>query len=67
MRSSPTHPEVGGLTLGYESMQLEGTPGHRLISYYAEPGTPDRDATILLDMAGHERSSPSKSTVAPRN
>ena len=31
-------------------MQLEGTPGHRLGIYVAEPGTPDHDAMILLDM-----------------
>jgi len=31
-------------------MQLEGTPGQRLGIYLAEPGTPDYDAMILLDM-----------------
>jgi hypothetical protein len=31
-------------------MQLEGTPGQRLGVYVAEPGTPDYDAMILLDM-----------------
>lgn len=31
-------------------MQLEGTPGQRLGIYLAEPGTPDCDAMILLDM-----------------
>ena len=51
------HPEVGTLTLGYQSMQLEGTPGHRLVTYYAEPGTPEHDAIVLLDMAAHEHSS----------
>jgi transcriptional regulator with XRE-family HTH domain len=43
------HPEVGTLTLGVESMQIEGTPGHRLVTYYAEPGTRDHDAMVLLD------------------
>ncbi|MGI5417504.1 helix-turn-helix transcriptional regulator [Actinomadura luteofluorescens] len=45
------HPEVGDLTLGYQGMLLEGAPGHRMSVYHAEPGTPDHDAMILLDMA----------------
>ncbi|PAZ10010.1 transcriptional regulator [Streptomyces sp. SA15] len=49
------HPEVGDLTPGYQSMQLEGTPGHRFIAYYAEPGTPDHDKLVLLDMSGVEQ------------
>jgi transcriptional regulator with XRE-family HTH domain len=51
------HPDVGDLTLGYQSMQLEGTPGHRLVTYYAGPGTPEYDAMVLLDMAAHQQSS----------
>jgi transcriptional regulator with XRE-family HTH domain len=47
------HPQVGDLTLGYQSMQLEGTPGQRMTAYYAEPATPDHDAMILLDLAAH--------------
>lgn len=46
------HPKVGGLTLGYQSMQLDGTPGHRLVAYYAEAGSADHDAMVLLDMLG---------------
>ncbi|WP_405522637.1 helix-turn-helix transcriptional regulator [Streptomyces canus] len=57
------HPEVGDLTLGYQSMELEGTPGHRLVSYYAEPGTADHDAMALLDLLGQEQ--PAKGTSAP--
>jgi hypothetical protein len=34
------HPEVGDLTFGYQSLLLEGTPGHRLVAYYAETGHP---------------------------
>ncbi|WP_406327748.1 helix-turn-helix transcriptional regulator [Streptomyces sp. NBC_00203] len=48
------HPEVGDLTLGYQSMELEGTPGHRLITYYAEPGTAEYEAIVLLDMLAPE-------------
>ena len=44
------HPHVGTITLGFQGMQLEGTPGQRLGVYMAEPGTPDHDAMILLDM-----------------
>jgi len=48
------HPEVGDLTLGYQTMELEGTPGHRLITYYAQPGTADHDGLVLLDMLGSQ-------------
>ena len=57
------HPEVGDLTLGYQSMELEGTPGHRLVTYYAEPGTPDYDALVLLDLLGSEPSAPRTATA----
>lgn len=45
------HPEVGDLTLGYQGMQLDGAHGHRMSAYFAEPGTPDHDAMVLLDLA----------------
>jgi hypothetical protein len=44
------HPQVGTLTLSGQSMQLDGTPGQRLGVYTAEPGTPDHDAMLLLDL-----------------
>lgn len=44
------HPKVGTVTLAFQGMALEGTPGHRLGVYTAEPGTPDHDAVLLLDM-----------------
>lgn len=31
-------------------MELEDTPGQRLGVYLAEPGTPDYDAMVLLDV-----------------
>ncbi|MGX4694534.1 MmyB family transcriptional regulator [Streptomyces sp. JNUCC 63] len=43
-------PQVVRLTLTSRSMHLEGTPGRRLGVYTAEPGTPDYDAMLLLDM-----------------
>ncbi|MFB8176031.1 helix-turn-helix transcriptional regulator [Streptomyces sp. NPDC055966] len=50
------HPEVGDLTLGYQSMELEDTPGHRLVAYFAEPDTPEYDALALLDLLGSQQS-----------
>jgi len=44
------HPRVGALSLTSQSMTLEGTTGQRLGVYVAEPGTPDHDALVLLDM-----------------
>ncbi|NUP17415.1 MAG: helix-turn-helix domain-containing protein, partial [Streptomyces sp.] len=32
------HPQVGDITLGFQAMHLEGTPGQRLGVYTAEPG-----------------------------
>jgi hypothetical protein len=44
------HPKVGTITLAFQGTQLEGTPGQRLGIYLADPGTPDYDAMVLLDM-----------------
>lgn len=46
------HPQVGILTLNGQGMHLEGTPGQRLGVYTAEPGSPDHDTMLLLDMTG---------------
>jgi hypothetical protein len=51
------HPEVGDLTLGYQSMTLSGTPGQALIAYYAEPGTSEHDAITLLDRSDADHTS----------
>jgi MmyB-like transcription regulator ligand binding domain len=51
------HPQVGDLTLGYQPMRLEGTPGHRLVVYYADAGSADHDAMVLLDMLGTQDAS----------
>ncbi len=48
------HPLVGDTGLGFQSMQLEGSPGHRLVTYLADPGTPEHDKLMLLEMAGRE-------------
>ncbi|MFE7571548.1 helix-turn-helix transcriptional regulator [Streptomyces sp. NPDC057539] len=46
------HAEVGDLTLAHQSMQLEGTPSHRVLLFFAEAGTPEHDAIALLDLLG---------------
>ncbi|MFD8809263.1 helix-turn-helix transcriptional regulator [Streptomyces sp. NPDC059597] len=45
------HPRVGTLTLTTQSLHVEGTPGQRIGVYTAEPGTPEHDALLLLDMS----------------
>lgn len=48
------HPDVGTLTLAHELMEIERTDGQRIVVYTAEPGTPDHDAMVLLDLKGTE-------------
>jgi MmyB-like transcription regulator ligand binding domain len=48
------HPIVGTLTLTHENLELNHAGGQRLIVFMAEPGTPDHDATLLLDQAGQD-------------
>ncbi len=42
------HPEVGELTLDFETLDLPGDPGQKLLLYSAEPGSPSRQALDLL-------------------
>ncbi|MFB7655911.1 MULTISPECIES: helix-turn-helix transcriptional regulator [unclassified Streptomyces] len=44
------HPNVGTLTLSYQSLQIEGSAGQRIGAYTTEPGGADHDAMLLLDM-----------------
>ncbi|SOD79136.1 Helix-turn-helix domain-containing protein [Streptomyces sp. 1222.2] len=60
------HPEVGDLTLSGQSMHLEDTPGQRLGVYTAEPGTPDHDAMLLLDLTAPRTARPDKAAEQPR-
>ncbi|MGW0585244.1 helix-turn-helix transcriptional regulator, partial [Streptomyces sp. NPDC002920] len=48
------HPDVGDLALSYQSLRVDGTQGHRLVTHYAEPGTPAHDAIVLLDMDAYQ-------------
>ncbi len=42
------HPVVGDLTLDYESLDLPGDPGQRMLVYSAEPGSPSHQGLQLL-------------------
>ncbi|WP_228695019.1 MmyB family transcriptional regulator [Amycolatopsis japonica] len=50
------HPEAGTLALSFQSMQIEDTPRHRLVTYYADPGTRDHTAMVHLDRVNDEQS-----------
>jgi transcriptional regulator with XRE-family HTH domain len=42
------HPVVGDLTLGFESLDLPGDPGQKLLVYTAEPNSPSEERLNLL-------------------
>jgi transcriptional regulator with XRE-family HTH domain len=42
------HPVVGDLTLDFESLELPGDPGQKLLVYSAEPGSRSQEALDLL-------------------
>lgn len=46
------NPELGRITLTHEVLEVVRTQQQRLVVYSAEPGTPDHDAIVLLDMKG---------------
>ncbi|NUR57388.1 MAG: transcriptional regulator, partial [Catenulispora sp.] len=46
------HPAVGTMTLSHEVLEINGTDGARVTVYSAEPGSPDHDAVVLLDLQG---------------
>ena len=42
------HPVVGALTLDFETLDLPGDPGQKMLVYTAEPGSPSQQALQLL-------------------
>lgn len=54
------HPVVGELTLDFESLDLPGDPGQKLLVYSAEPGSPSRHA---LDLLASWASTPDAATI----
>jgi hypothetical protein len=42
------HPVVGELTLDFETLDLPGDPGQKMLMYSAEPGSPSQQALQLL-------------------
>ena len=42
------HPVVGELTLDFETLDLPGDPGQKMLLYSAEPGSPSQQALQLL-------------------
>ncbi|ONK12436.1 helix-turn-helix transcriptional regulator [Streptomyces sp. MP131-18] len=45
------HPDVGPLTLAYQTFDVREAPGRQLVVYHAEPGTPSAEALRLLGTA----------------
>jgi hypothetical protein len=61
------HPQVGELTLHYETFAVAGTSGQVLSVYHAEPGSPTEQALALLSSiaAGESAATGSASAEAP--
>ena len=43
------HPQVGNLTVEYQVLTIEGSSGLTMMTYHAEPGSPEYDAFVRLD------------------
>jgi transcriptional regulator with XRE-family HTH domain len=60
------HPDVGRITLTHEVLEVVRTQEQRLVVYCAEPGTPDHDAIVLLDMKGAEAEAQARTQTGAR-
>ncbi|MFD5746705.1 helix-turn-helix domain-containing protein [Streptomyces sp. NPDC127033] len=47
-RKELVHPQVGPLSLAYQTFDVRGAPGQQLVIYHAEPGSPAAHALALL-------------------
>ncbi len=59
------HPQVGELTLSYESFAASSAPGQLLTVYHAEPDTPSGQALALLSSLAAGEPSSSAPSRAP--
>ncbi len=57
------HPVIGELTLAYEEFAVTAEPGHVMLVYTAEPGSPSADRLRLLASWAADRSAP-RQTIA---
>ncbi|WP_018350039.1 helix-turn-helix transcriptional regulator [Longispora albida] len=56
-----SHPLVGPLTLAYESLLLPDDAEQYMVTFHAEPGSPDADALRLLSAWGSTSQEPARS------
>ena len=59
------HPIVGELILAYEELAITAEPGHVLLIYTAEPGSPSAERLKLLASWGADSRSPATETNDP--
>jgi transcriptional regulator with XRE-family HTH domain len=60
------HPVIGELTVGYDVLALQSTPGLNITSYLPEPGSPSADALAMLQSWIAEAGATVKAKGSPR-